>query len=154
MPVEYSHKCNKCSYAVFTSGPWEFYRDNEGRRKQYGHPAPISLEAAKTGIYGYSATVYCPDCDRTSNVVLREYKKPYRRRRNSFLLLRSVYDFPIPKFMLGLPKLKEEYKKEDAVKCPKCGNTNLVRPDEDEVRIVTCLRCKEGQLIPQRERIF
>jgi len=45
-----------------TSGPWEFYRDEEGRRKPFGNPVPISKGAAERGIYGLSGKLYCPNC--------------------------------------------------------------------------------------------
>jgi len=158
MPIEYSHKCTRCGYSVITCGPWEFYRNSGGKRKQYGHPAPLSLEAARAGIWGYSATVYCPNCDRVFDVILKEYKKPYYKDREKGVFIKHPLIFNIlPGFMKRtlfkkpeLPELKDEYKKEGAVKCPKCGNTNLVRPDEDNIRIVTCPRCKEGKLIPKR----
>lgn len=37
--------CDNCGYKVETSGPWDFYRDTEGKRKTYGHPKPYSREA-------------------------------------------------------------------------------------------------------------
>jgi len=52
MGAGYSHRCNKCGYSVSTSGPWEFYRDNKGERRHYGHPVPFSDEARKRGIHG------------------------------------------------------------------------------------------------------
>lgn len=154
MPIDYSHKCNKCGYSVITSAEWEFYRDSEGKRKGYGHPIPASLEAAEAGIYGYDATVYCSNCDQTFNIILREYKKPYFEKKRGFLWTLYFFDF-LPRFMGRIRKtaeLKDEYKKEGAVKCPKCGNVKLVQSEVflNDIRIVICPRCKEGKLIPQK----
>lgn len=153
MGAEYSHKCNKCGYSIITSGPWEFYRDNKGKRKYYGHPIPASEEAREAGIYGYSANVYCPNCDQTFDIILEEYEKPQKKKVKSrrFSWFFSIF-FPSP-YISEPSKLKDEYRKEEAIRCPKCGNTKLVRPDEDNIRIVTCPRCKEGRLIPKREWI-
>jgi len=36
MGASYIHECDKCGYTFHTSGPWEFYRDREGKLKDYG----------------------------------------------------------------------------------------------------------------------
>jgi len=72
MGAAYSHTCNECGHVVRTSGPWEFYRDKEGKRKPYGHPAPTSREAAEAGIYGLSAELYCPECGKTYDIIIRK----------------------------------------------------------------------------------
>jgi hypothetical protein len=56
----YKLKCDNCGYSVNTSGPWEFYRDSEGKRKPYGHPVPTSKEAEESGIHGLTGELYCP----------------------------------------------------------------------------------------------
>ena len=33
MDAWFTHKCDKCNYELHTDGPWEFYRDKEGKRK-------------------------------------------------------------------------------------------------------------------------
>lgn len=134
MGAGYIHKCTKCGYSVSTSGPWEFYRDSKGNRKPYGHPAPISKEAEKRGIYGLSGIVYCPNCDKVFDLVLVEFKEPsHDELHNSFYM------------WLGMYEPKDDFKKEGAVKCPECGSTNLIlKPRED--REVICPRCKEGKL--------
>ena len=137
MGAEYSHKCNKCGYFVSTSGPWEFYRDSKGDRKFYGHPVPISDEARQRGIYGLSGELYCSNCDETFDLILVEFKKPSQDSS-------SVWS--------GKCEPKNEFKGEGAVKCPKCGSTNLILgPVED--REVACPRCKEGKLVGKMEWI-
>jgi len=77
MGAGYIHVCSDCGYSVSTSGPSEFYRDREGKRKIYGHPDPLSFEALERGIYGFSGEVYCPNCDKVFDLVLVELKKPF-----------------------------------------------------------------------------
>jgi len=133
----YLHKCHICGYTVSTSGPWEFYRDAPGKRKTYGHPVPLSQEAAQAGIHGLSAIVYCAVCDKSFDVVLVEFKQPCRRPL-------SVW--------LGECEPKEEFKEEDVVKCPDCGNTRLVF-GEYENADTRCPRCKQGKLVARLEWI-
>lgn len=78
MGAGYIHKCDKCGYTVHTSGPWEFYRDSNGERKEYGHPTPFSKEAELCGISGLSGELYCPKCDQVWDLVLVEYKSPIK----------------------------------------------------------------------------
>jgi ribosomal protein S27E len=132
MGAEFVHKCDKCGYSVSTSRPWEFYCDNKGMRKQYGHPVPFNKEAENAGIYGLTANVYCEKCDKViRNIILVEFKKPARESL-------SVW--------AGKCEPKDEYKGRRAVMCPKCGNSNLIlEPVKD--REVTCPRCKEGKLM-------
>lgn len=65
----YVHTCHACGYAVKTSGPWEFFRDRDGQRQFAGHPG-YSVEALPAGIAGYTARIYCPDCDTESEIVV------------------------------------------------------------------------------------
>lgn len=57
MGAWYSHKCDNCDYEVHTEGPWEFYRD-------------------KNGIAGLTGRLYCSNCDKVSDIILVEFKKP------------------------------------------------------------------------------
>jgi len=43
MGASYIHECDKCGYTFHTSGPWEFYRDREGKLKDYGHLSRIKI---------------------------------------------------------------------------------------------------------------
>jgi len=137
MGAAWVHKCDKCNYSVHTSGPWEFYRDNEGKRKFYGHPVVASEEAEQRGIYGLSCDLYCLNCDETFDLIQVEFKKP------SFDSL-SVW--------VGKCEPKDKYKVEDAVRCPKCDGIDLMLlPVKD--REITCPRCKEGKLVGEMEWI-
>ncbi|MFW6035856.1 MAG: hypothetical protein ACOCRZ_06335 [Halothermotrichaceae bacterium] len=129
----YVHTCSNCGYTVETSGPWEFYRDSEGKRKLYGHPAPVSEEARERGIYGLSAKIYCPECDNVHDLIIVEYKKSTDNTLQVWL---------------G----ECEPKNTEVPECPGCGNRKLVFvPDED--RKVKCPRCNEGVLEGRQEWI-
>ncbi|MFC2000397.1 hypothetical protein ACFLXE_06545 [Chloroflexota bacterium] len=135
MGASYLHKCSACSYSLRTSGPWEFYRDKKGERKDYGHPRTTSREAEKRGIFGLSGELYCPTCDGTFDLILVEFKKP---ARDSL----SVWG--------GRCEPKDEFYDEGAVRCPECGNIDLVLGPAEDMEL-TCPRCKEGQLIGEME---
>ncbi len=64
MGAQYQFICNneKCDHTLTTSGPWEFYRDAEGKMKDYGHPVPFSDDAAESGVQGFYADMFCADC--------------------------------------------------------------------------------------------
>ena len=130
MGAEFIHKCDKCGYSVSTSGPWEFYRDTNGKRKFYGHPVPESEEARQRGIYGLSGNVYCSNCDKTFDIILVEFKEPSQD---------SLWVW------CGRCEPKDEFKKKGAVKCPECGNINLIL--EPVGKKVTCPRCNKGKLV-------
>jgi len=130
MGASYTHKCDKCEYSVNTSGPWEFYRDDEGTRKPYGHPGPGSEEAAKRGISGLSSKLYCPSCDKVSDLIVVEFKNP------SF---ESLYVWA------GKCEPLDKYKREGAVRCPHCDNQRLIL-ESDKHGDVPCPRCTEGIL--------
>lgn len=131
MATFYVHECDKCSYSVETSGLHEFYRDDEGSRKPYGHPIPMSQEAAKRGVCGLSAALYCPKCDKVHDLVVVEFKEPPKDSLSMWL---------------GQTEPTDEFKKEGAVKCPDCGNPDLVL-GTDEDREVLCPSCTDGKLI-------
>ena len=49
-------KCERCGFTGETSGPHEFYRDDHGELRPYGHPHAVSIEAkekegAKVSMY-------------------------------------------------------------------------------------------------------
>ena len=126
----YYYECDKCKHFFETSGLNEFYRDAEGRRKLYGHPVPMSREAEERGIHGLSAELYCPKCDKVYDLIVQEFETP------TWL----VWAHP--------PEPKDEYKQEGAVKCPDCGNTDLVLDNRDRDAVpLPCPRCPDGKMI-------
>jgi len=137
MGAAYSHTCNECGHVVRTSGPWEFYRDKEGKRKPYGHPAPTSREAAEAGIYGLSAELYCPECGKTYDIIIVEFKEP----TSDTLRLWS-----------GQCEPKDDFKEEGAVRCPGCGRSDLILGPVEDPHL-KCPRCKYGNLIGKMDWI-
>lgn len=131
MGAKFRHKCDRCGHCVFTSGPWEFYRDSKGNRKPYGHPVPTSEDAKQRGIYGLSGDIYCPKCDKVFDLVLVEFVKP---------ALDSLMVWA------GGCEPRGEFKREGAVKCPLCDSIDLIL-ETSENREVLCPRCKAGKLL-------
>ena len=76
MGAGYQFQCSSCDFKAETSGPWEFYRDKEGRRLDYGHPCPVSEAARSAGIAGLYADMFCLDCGEASEHILVEYIRP------------------------------------------------------------------------------
>jgi hypothetical protein len=76
MPFGYDWQCNHCSNQIRTSGLWEFYRDALGLRHHYGHPAPVSQDAIKSGVKGLYGEWYCPECREVRNIVAIEFDSP------------------------------------------------------------------------------
>lgn len=130
MGAGYTYKCDNCGYSVSTSGPWEFYRDSKGNRKPYGHPVPTCEEAKERGIYGFSADVYCPKCDRIFDVVLVEFTAP---TRDYFLAWG------------GWGEMEAVFGQKGSLECPECHAANLIW-DTKTAREVACPRCREGML--------
>lgn len=116
MGAGYEWKCTACGYKVETSGPHEFYRDTKNRRKPYGHPGPLSQEAAERGIKGFSTLAYCPECDKVKDAVLVEFEKP-----------RDYFG--------AWGRCSEP----SELRCPECGGQLHEQLDH-----LNCPRCKEG----------
>jgi len=128
----YSYKCNKCNLSFSTDGPWEFYRDEKGIIKSYGHPTPCTYEAEKRGIYGLQANVFCHDCQiNIPDFILVEYKKPVKENEKAWM-------------WAGMNEPKKKYKGHDPT-CPKCGKTHLILSPPD--RKLACPRCKKGKIV-------
>ena len=131
----YEHACNQCSYFVATSGPWEFYRDDKGKREFYGHPSPLSEEAIKRGVWGMSADLFCPHCGVLYDIIVVEFREPQADKASAW------------KAYLNRD---EQITSGDITKCPGCGETDLVLEPLEE-REVSCPHCKKGKLMGRRE---
>ena len=139
MGASYIHECDKCGYTFHTSGPWEFYRNREGKLKNYGHPVPFSREAEVLGIKGLYGEMYCHICDKVRKIILVEFKNP----SNDSL---SVWT--------GRCEPEDKCKKEGAIKCPECGNKNMIFEVAGfGIEEIPCPRCKEGKIMGRLEWI-
>jgi len=119
----YTFACSHCGHTVGTSGPWEFYRDSQGKVQPYGHPVPFSEEAEKAGVWGLLGDVFCPSCNKTEKIILEEYVRPVE---NSFKVwARKV---------TVLPKYKT------APCCPDCGGPLYLGDLEGQ----SCPLCGKG----------
>lgn len=123
-------ECNVCGLEREPSGPWEFYRDEQGEMKDYGHPSPSSQEALEAGIYGFYAEMYCIPCGELRQIVLEEYEEPVE---SSLDLLTGDHQ----------PQIK--YSNEDDPACPQCQTRGLILRPEPHADI-PCPKCEDGQL--------
>ena len=122
MPTGFIYKCNNCSYAVTLSGIWEFYIDEFGLRKKYGHLGR-SAEAKNAGVKGFSVLWYCLTCRSVRDVSVLEFHKS---QNGPVSALMAYYD-------------TETEHEEFEPNCDKCGG-NL--PDEIEGEL--CPKCNIG----------
>ena len=162
MPVDFKFECEKflCGYYFTTSGDWEFYRDKEGNKKQYGHPSALNEEAERRGVWGYSAFMHCLDCDNKSEIIVSEIPNCFREKG-------FVWEWPWRNrvwFRIFYYLLSRSYKIERKlnVKCPHCESLNLISHSEsweayklkEKIQKVSCPKCKEGFLKWQREATY
>ncbi|MFP4661861.1 MAG: hypothetical protein ACLFPF_06720 [Halanaerobiales bacterium] len=139
MGENFTYQCSKCEKKYNTSGPWEFYRNKEGKRMPYGFPGPVTQEARFSGVEGLFADMLCLDCGNEVNVIIEEFNR------------RAVESKGFKGFSKFMSILKKE--KESAVRCPNCKSVNLFLSEEGEMSTdggetgVTCPDCKEGKLI-------
>lgn len=137
MGAWYRHFCTECGYEVRTSGPWEFYRDEQGRRKPYGHPVPCSEEALLSGIRGLSGTVYCLGCHQAVDVILVEFSEPARQALDVWS---------------GRCEPEEKYGRPGASRCPNCDSAELLLAPDQGIS-PECPRCSKGRLVGTMEAI-
>jgi hypothetical protein len=126
----YYRECDHCNYPVLTSGPWEFYRDRDGRKQNLRYEIYETRDRNRR-VDGLWGEVYCFECETVFDVVLVEFKEPSQDSVQA---------------LAGLPEPKDEFRNKDAVKCPRCGGTNLLLGYAKGTGL-DCPRCKEGQLV-------
>src|SRR4030067_1921620 len=84
--------CSNCGFDILTSSPQEFYRDDEGNMKPYGHPTPWSEEAAQHGVKGFYADWYCPTCGKIKQTIYHEFESPMFQRGWWHRLIEDEYN--------------------------------------------------------------
>jgi predicted RNA-binding Zn-ribbon protein involved in translation (DUF1610 family) len=120
MPTGFIYKCNNCGEAVTLSGLFEYYIDESGRRKRYGH-LNQSDKAKQNGVMGFSVEWYCCKCQKVREVVVVEYSSP----RNDPLDSCLAYSDPAVehKYFLAVCNKCNSVLVENlnGLPCPKCG---------------------------------
>jgi hypothetical protein len=61
----YEYACSHCNYFIETSGPWPYYRRNNRKAGK-----PESIDVTSEPIYGLTAKIYCPTCDKEKKIIL------------------------------------------------------------------------------------
>ncbi|MFW6287237.1 MAG: hypothetical protein ACOC2J_00630 [bacterium] len=139
MGENYTYQCSECEKKFNTSGPWEFYRNKEGKRMPYGFPGPLTQEARLRGVEGFFADMLCLDCGNEVNVIIEEFNR------------RPVESKGFKGFSKFLSMIKKE--KEGKIRCPNCKSTNLFLSEKGKITVenketgVACPDCGEGKLI-------
>jgi len=110
-------ECLSCDFMVETSGPWEFYRDENGDRRPYGHPHALSKEAKMKGVKGFYVHGYCTQCDTVKDALTREFNTPvhdgwWHKSDNEERCFKPICDECGTKLILDFVEKP----------CPKCGN--------------------------------
>ena len=123
MPTGFIYKCTNCGYAVTLSGIWEFYIDEFGLRKRYGHLAR-SVEVQKAGVMGFSVEWYCPTCRSVRDVSVLEFSDSQKG--------------PLPALMAYYERPETEHEEFEPI-CDKCSGELT-----DEIEGELCPRCNVG----------
>ena len=136
--------CDNCNFNTQTKGFDEFYRDQDGNVKSYGHPKAINEEASKAGIKGFMGDVVCIDCGKAvKDFVLMESKYPeypeFSEKNSSTTNNETMKRFRVGnicpacngKLILSLEELKNSkeasMETQKQVKCPICREGNLAQ---------------------------
>jgi hypothetical protein len=102
----YQYSCNYCNHFVETNGPWPYYGKHDETEP----------------IYGLTARIYCPVCDKEKDYIIVKYKTPLDMLDDIWLLSTpkmtrmTCYKCKSPVF-LTLP--------EGSVKCPRCKKDGI-----------------------------
>jgi Zn finger protein HypA/HybF involved in hydrogenase expression len=110
-------RCEECGFELCISGLWEFYRDEMGLRRAYGHPIASSSEAVESGIKGFTTDAYCPECRDIRSVVVSEFEKPKSRALEAWKYIKG-YEYKALCDRCGTPL---KYRIEESNVCPNCN---------------------------------
>ena len=124
MSLAYRYRCDQCGLEIRTSGPWPFYRDEQGRLL-------IGEEAFRKGISGLLAKVFCLHCRSSAEVILVERTG---QAASSGPPAASAATGPAPVTDARWPS-----------RCPYCGSERLLLEPDPE-REVPCPACGRGRL--------
>ena len=111
-------KCERCGFTVETSGPHEFYRDDNVELLPYGHPTVGSEEAEEKGVKGFYICGYCIQCDSAKVIIIREFNSPIHNWHCHILDNNEVKSFKPICGECGTRLILDFFEKP----CPKCGN--------------------------------
>ncbi len=90
------------------SGLCQLQREARIQRPSIFNPILLGDEEKKRGITGFGADLFCPNCGEKSDFILVEFENPAKGSCPGAL-------------EMGLQELTE-----DLMKCPYCGNTDMI----------------------------
>ena len=102
------HDSNDWASSFSALGFSQFYKNRAVKRRRFSQPFLMGEEGKKQNVYGFGAELYCPYCDAMFDFILLEFE-------NSGV-----------GSSLGWGEINLEEFEEDLMKCPKCGNRELV----------------------------
>ena len=119
MAAFWDWKCSNCGFTVETSGSHEFYRDDNGELRPYGHPpSGASIEAEEKGVKGFYVCGYCTKCDTIKTAITREFNIPVHNWHCHIPANIEVKSFTPICGECGTELIRYFVDKP----CPKCGN--------------------------------
>jgi Zn finger protein HypA/HybF involved in hydrogenase expression len=111
-------ECESCDFKVETSGFHEFYRDDHGELRSYGHPTATSKEVKEKGVKGFFVRGYCTKCNAVKVAITQEFNSPIYNWHLHISSDNEVKSFKPICSECGTELILDFFEKP----CPKCGN--------------------------------
>jgi hypothetical protein len=102
------HDPNEWASSFSAIGFSQFYKNRAVKRKRLSQPVLMGEEGKKQGVYGLGVDLYCPYCDEMFDFILVEFESSG------------------PGSSLAWGEINLEEFEVDPMKCPKCGNRELI----------------------------
>ncbi len=102
------HDPNEWASSFSAIGFSRFYQNRAVKRQRFSQAVLMGEEGKKQGVYGFGAELYCPYCEEVFDFILIEFENTEAASS----------------FAWGEINLEEF--EVDLMKCPKCGNRELV----------------------------
>ncbi len=102
------HDPNEWASSFSAIGFSQFYKNRAVKRQRFSQALLMGEEGKKQGVYGFGADLYCPHCDEMFDFILIEFESSGAGSS------------------LAWGEIDLEEFEVDLMKCPKCGNRELV----------------------------
>ena len=102
------HDPNEWASSFSAMGFSRFYKHRTVQRQRFSQPVLMGEEGKRGGVYGFGADLYCPCCDGMFDFILVEFET------SGFASSLAWGEINLEEFGV------------DLMKCPKCGNRELI----------------------------